>query len=142
MAIQTVSAIAGVTDAQKDNEIKPAPLRELDQWEKASALTLLIVGSVLTVGTLLWFGLGHEGGALVSKTVETTGEGATKKVVETDYSDAIVIFAMTIGGACVLAGALYGRLRDITLGNLKIDVVDDADLNAKPDDDEEEAPAE
>ena len=77
---------------------------------------------------------------MVSKTVETTGEGATKKVVETDYSDAIVIFAMTIGGACVLAGALYGRLRDITLDNLKIDVVDDADLTPKPEDTEEEAP--
>ena len=40
----------------------------------------------------------------MSKTVETTGEGATKKVVE----------------------------RDITLGNLKIDVVDDADLASGP----------
>jgi len=84
--------------------VKPPPLRELDIWEKRSALTLLILGSLLTVGALLWFGLGHDGGALVSKTVETTGEGATKKVLE----------------------------RDITLGNLKIDVVDDADLASGP----------
>lgn len=90
-----------------------------------SILARVPLGTVLTVGTLAWFGLAHGGGTgFVSKMVTTTGTGESTKVVETDYSTTIVIFALTTGAALVLVGGLYGRLRDLTLGKLKIDVDD------------------
>jgi hypothetical protein len=125
---RTVSALAGEVK-HANGEKKPAPLRPFSWIEWVSVALLIVLGILLTVGTLVWFGLSHKagGGSFASKTVVTTGTGATQKVDETDYSDTIVIFALTLGATFVLAGTMYGRLRDITLGQLKIDLEDGQD---------------
>jgi hypothetical protein len=125
MAGRSISAVAGSAKPADLAADGPPKLRPLDPWEKAAIRVLIGLGILLTVGTLGWFGLDHGvGGGFVSKAVTTTGAGSSAKVVEKDYSDTVVIFALTAGVTLVLAGALYGRLRDITLGELKVDVDD------------------
>lgn len=130
MAIKSISAIAATSKAPAQST-EAVPLRKLDGWEQTAIVTFLVLGTLLTVGTLLWFGLAHNGGTgFVSKTITTTGTGSTTKTVETDYSTTIVVFALTTGAAFILAGGLYGRLRDLTLGNIKIDLDDGSEKPA------------
>lgn len=98
----------------------PAALTTAEKWWAA---LLVALGTLLTIGVLVWFGLSTEGGGLKSKDTtvsEPVGEGATgtKTTTTTDYADTIVIFALTAGAAFVLAGAFYGRLRELKLGGL------------------------
>ena len=73
---------------------------------------LVVLGSLLTVGVLIWFGLSTDDGGLKSKVTTVTepvGQTAsgTKTTTTTDYADTIVVFALTSGAALVLAGAFY-----------------------------------
>jgi hypothetical protein len=101
----------------------PAPLTST---EKAWSAVLVILGLLLTVGVLIWFGASTAGGGLKSKvtTITETGTGASasKKTEETDYADTVVIFALTSGVALMLAGAFFGRLRELKLGGLTLGV--------------------
>lgn len=93
----------------------------MDCWEKWSSAILMLSGALLTLGVLAWFGLDHSGGGgFVSKVTEASGAGATQKTTTTEYSDTVIIFALATGAALLLAGGLYGRLRDLTLGPLKM----------------------
>lgn len=128
MAVRTVNALAGEVATSREDPTKkvPAPLRRYEKMDWVSICLLILIGSALIVGTLVWFGADHQGGGgFVSKTVVTTGTGASQKVSERDYSDTVVIFALTAGSALLLAGCLYGRLRDITLGGVKVELDDD-----------------
>src|SRR5436190_2404111 len=108
----------------------PAPLTVTEQ---AWSAVLVIIGSLLTVGVLIWFGLSTDDGGLKSKVTTVTepagqtassGQTAagTKTTTTTDYADTIVIFALTSGASLILAGAFYGRLRELKLGALTFDV--------------------
>ena len=126
MATRTISAISGTAKPAETGSPDPPALRPLDPWEKTAIWILIGAGLLLTVGTLCVFVFVHKGGSgFVSKAVTTSGTGSGAKVVETDYGDTVAIFAITAGAAFVLAGCLYGRLRDITLGALKVDVAAD-----------------
>ena len=123
VATRTISAAAGTAKPADAGSTDPPPLRELDPWEKAAIHILIGSGLLLTIGTLVLFVLVHKGGGgFVSKSVTTTGTGSSAKVAETDYGDTVAIFALTTGAAFLLVGCLYGRLRDLTLGALKLDV--------------------
>jgi len=100
----------------------PAPLTTAKRWWSA---LLVVLGCVLVVGVLVWFGFSTDGGGLKSKeatTSEPVGQQASgmKTSKTTDYADTIVIFALTAGAAFVLSGAFYGRLRELKLGALTI----------------------
>lgn len=101
----------------------PAPLTK---GEKAWSAVLVAMGLVLTVGVLVWFGLSTDDGGLKSKvttTIETgTGASLRKETTQTDYADTVVIFALTSGVALMLAGAFFGRLRELKLGGLSFRV--------------------
>jgi hypothetical protein len=87
--------------------------------EKAMAWSLVGLGLALIIGVFIWFGASSDDFTLKSKEVVTTepvGDSGEKSTTETDYADTVVIFAMTIGAGLVLAGAFYGRLREITIG--------------------------
>lgn len=86
---------------------------------------LVALGIVLIVGVTVWFGLSTDNGGLKSKVSvvpEPVGQSAagTKTTTTTDYADTIVIFALTAGAAFILAGAFYGRLRELKLGGLAL----------------------
>jgi hypothetical protein len=100
----------------------PAPLTTT---EKLWSALLVVLGVLLTVGVLIWFGATTEGGGLkskVTKITEPVGQNPSgQKVTDTtDYADTVVIFALTAGAAFILAGAFYGRLREIKLGALTL----------------------
>ena len=102
----------------------PAPLTQAEQGWTA---VLVILGAMLTVGVLIWFGLSTDDGGLKSKVTTVTEPAGqttsgTKTTTTTDYADTIVIFALTAGAALVLAGAFYGRLRELKLGALTLGV--------------------
>jgi hypothetical protein len=106
-------------------EMTAPPLRPMDTWERASAILLMALGVILTLGTLVWFGLDHKGGGgFVSKVTETDASDSTQRSTVTEYSDTVVIFALASGAGLILAGGLYGRLRDFTLGPLKVGVAE------------------
>ncbi len=91
----------------------------LSDREKALAWTLVGVGVALILGLLIWFGASSGDFGLKSKEITTTepvGGTGTKTTKQTDYADTVVIFGLTLGGALLLAGAFYGRLREITVG--------------------------
>jgi hypothetical protein len=93
---------------------------KLTKTEKRLAGLMLVLGVLLTVGTLAWFA-GSTDGTLKSKetvTKEPVGPEARgeKSTTETDYADTVVIFALTLGGVLILAGAFFGRIREIRLG--------------------------
>ncbi len=79
----------------------------------------MVSGLVLVFGVLAWFALSTDGGALLSKKTVTTKAGDT---TTTEYADSVVIFALTTGAGFVLAGAFFGRLRELKLGALTVGV--------------------
>jgi hypothetical protein len=100
----------------------PAPLTES---EKAWSAVLVIIGFILIVGVLVWFAASTGDGKLKSKettVTEPAGQTATgtKTTTTTEYADTIVIFALTAGTGFLLAGAFYGRLRELKLGALTL----------------------
>jgi hypothetical protein len=115
---------------------KPGPLRaatsdvpavvatatpaRLSTTERIWAGIISVLGAALVLGTLVWFAV-STGGELVSKETltSTTGDGASATET-TEYSDAIVVFALTAGTGLLLAGAFYGRLRELKLGALTL----------------------
>ena len=114
----TVKAGAATSSTTK----LPAALTTSEKWRAA---LLVVLGILLTIGVLVWFGLSTEDGGLKSKVTnvsEPVGEGATgtKTTTTTDYADTVVIFALTVGAAFILAGAFYGRLRELKLGGLAL----------------------
>ena len=92
--------------------------------EKLWQLALFITGALLILGILVWFGLSTDGGGLTSQVSESTepvgGGTGTKETTTTNYADTVVIFALTLGGALILAAAFYGRLRELKLGGLTL----------------------
>ena len=128
MAATTVSALAATTKGGKT--VPLAPLRPLNRIETASVILLMTLGTVLVVGVLGWFVAHDKTGGLTTKSITTTGSGASQVVQETDYTDTVLIFALTAGAAFVLSGALYGRLRDITLGGVKLTLSDSSEDGA------------
>jgi hypothetical protein len=97
------------------------PAKKLDAPEKAMAGILILLGALLIIGTLVWFGLSTENGSLLSKEVTThepVGEKPTgeKTTSEKNYADDVVIFALTIGAVMTLSGAFFGRIREIKFG--------------------------
>jgi hypothetical protein len=97
----------------------------LTGFEKALAWALAGIGVALIMGSFIWFGASTDDFTLKSKEVVTSepvGGSGTKTTKETDYADTVVIFALTIGAAFTLAGAFYGRLREITIGGATLKV--------------------
>jgi hypothetical protein len=129
---RTVSALQGEAVTKDDGKSAPIALRPFDRWEIATVWFLIVFGALLILGTLLPFELSHRGG-LVTKMTTTAVSGTTTKGTETDYDGTVVVFAITVGAAFLLTGTLYSRIRDITLGALKIDVGDEG--GSKPPDD-------
>lgn len=100
---------------------------KLSDAEKFLAGVMLVLGVLLTVGTLAWFASSTDG-TLKSKekvTKEPVGPEATgeKSITETDYADTVVIFSLTLGGVLILAGAFFGRIREIRLGTATIAMI-------------------
>jgi hypothetical protein len=120
VATRTISAIAGDPKAQVAG--KPVPLRAYSDWEKASLVIFFALGIALTVVIVILFAHGIHGKAFLSKEITTEGSGEKQVVKETDYSDTFLIFGLTAAATLVLVAGLYGRLRDITLGKLKLEL--------------------
>jgi hypothetical protein len=101
----------------------PNKLSTTEKWWSA---LLVVLGSLLIIGILVWFGASTDDGGLkskVTKVTEPSGQQAGNKTTETtDYADTVVIFALTVGAALVLSGAFYGRLRELKLGALTVGV--------------------
>jgi hypothetical protein len=99
----------------------PAPLTTS---EKGWSAVLVVLGSLLIVGVLIWYAAstGGELKSKESKVTEPVGANATgtKTTETTEYADTIVIFALTAGAGFLLAGAFYGRLRELKLGALTL----------------------
>lgn len=100
---------------------------KLSRAEKFLAGLMLVLGVLLTAGTLTWFASSTDGTLKSKETVtkEPVGPAARgeKVTTATDYADTVVIFALTLGGVFVLAGAFFGRIREIRLGMATIAMV-------------------
>jgi hypothetical protein len=87
--------------------------------EKAWSALLVVAGLILVVGVLAWFADSTDGTLKTKETSssEPVGEGATGHKVSssTDYSENLVLGALGTGAALILAGAFYGRIREIKL---------------------------
>jgi hypothetical protein len=130
---RTVSALSGEVGKQKE----PAQLRPLDKWEKWAVLTFWVTGAILIAFSVIWYGgnNGAPGGThstLVSKLTTTMTVGTNKTVTETTYSDSFLIFTLTTGVLFLLAAGFYGRVRDITLGAVKVELEEDEAGGATP----------
>jgi hypothetical protein len=93
---------------------------KLSTTERIWAGIISVVGAGLVAGTLVWFGW-STGGELVSKETRATATADGASTTDTtEYSDEIVVFALTAGTGLLLAGAFYGRLRELKLGALTL----------------------
>ncbi len=96
------------------------PPEKLGPFEFIAAAVLVAVGAFLVFWTVKNV-TGPEGAGLLSKTVTTTkeaGENAATTTDEKNYADTFAIFALTAGAALIVAGAFYGRIRELKLGAL------------------------
>jgi hypothetical protein len=105
---------------------------QLSGREKFMAFVMFILGLALIVGGLWSFGNakpsedGTNPFAFKSKekVVEEPGAantgGGTKTTTETDYSDTVMVFVLTIGAGLLFTAALYPRIKEISLGALKV----------------------
>jgi hypothetical protein len=99
------------------------PAEKLDKAEKTLATLLVILGVLLVVGTLVWFGVSSDGNLKSKETVTTEpvgGASGQKEVKETEYAEAVTIFALTIGAVLIISGAFFGRIREIKLGTATV----------------------
>jgi hypothetical protein len=92
------------------------PAEKLDKPEKALAGLLIVLGFVLIVGTLIWFGFSTDDGSLLSKELVTKEAAGSKDITEKNYADGVVTLALTLGAVLTLAGAFFGRIREIKFG--------------------------
>jgi hypothetical protein len=89
----------------------------LGGWEKLVATILFLGGAALIAAMLLGFPSGDF--TFKAKELKTVEEAGAKTTSETDFADSVAIFVLTAGAGLMLAGAFYGRLREITLGAFK-----------------------
>jgi hypothetical protein len=97
---------------------------KLTRTEWWLAALLICFGVLLICGTLGWYALSTDGAAMVSKEIHTTepvGKAAgEKKTEETDYAESLITFGLTIGAVMVIAGAFFGRIREIKFGTASV----------------------
>jgi hypothetical protein len=93
-------------------ERAPEPLNKLSTHERWLATLLVIAGVTLAVVVLAIFLT--DGKWLVEQS-STTGDGATRTVTTTKYSDTLPLAGMTAGVLLVLLGVFFGRISEITV---------------------------
>lgn len=122
-----------LTMADTPGSSTPVPAvtpKALSQGEKFLAGVLFVSGIALIVAVLI--GFTSDGYTYISKEVTTTEpSGGPKETKEVNYADTVVIFALTLGGALVLTGAFYARIRSLTLGAFKAELGDEEKQKAE-----------